>query len=122
MSTPEFNADFRLGGQIRYCMEMPDGQRVYGGGEVTELDQPRRLVMSDSFFDKDGNPARATDYGLSADWPQNTPISVTLSDNPAGGTHMDIEQSVSAELARSLQCDVSWNQMFDKLEKLLASR
>lgn len=120
-STPVYECDFRVGGKLHYCMESPEGVRYWGGGHYTEIDVPNRIVMDDSFQDERGNMVPAAAGGHPDGWPDVVPISVNLSDAGNGKTRMDIEHHVSADLARTVQCDVGWNQLLDKLENLLAS-
>lgn len=55
--------DFRTGGEWRYAMEGPNGERDMGGVVTTyrEIVVPERIVMEDHFVDADGTPV-SLDY------------------------------------------------------------
>lgn len=48
--------DFRIGGQAKYHMTSPQGQRAGGAWEFTAIDEPRGFEVIDSFADEDGTP------------------------------------------------------------------
>ncbi|MBB5632086.1 uncharacterized protein YndB with AHSA1/START domain [Cryobacterium mesophilum] len=50
--------DFTVGGQSRYYMSGPDGEKSGGWWEFTAIDSPHRLVFDDGFADESGEPLR----------------------------------------------------------------
>lgn len=50
--------DFTVGGQSRYHMTGPEGEKSAGWWEMTEIDAPHRLGFQDGFADDDGEPLR----------------------------------------------------------------
>lgn len=48
--------DFVVGGQSRYHMTGPDGERAPGWWRITAMDAPRRLELVDGFSLPDGEP------------------------------------------------------------------
>ncbi|GAA3744064.1 SRPBCC domain-containing protein [Leifsonia bigeumensis] len=50
--------DFTVGGQSRYYMTGPDGEKAPGWWEITAIEAPHRLVFDDGFADDDGEPRR----------------------------------------------------------------
>jgi uncharacterized protein YndB with AHSA1/START domain len=73
--------DLTAGGRVTYYMTGPEGDTHHGWWRVVEVDAPRRLEFVDGFADEAGN--------VNPDLPESTTI-VTLADDPAGGTRMDI--------------------------------
>lgn len=58
-------------------MHSPDGKDYWGRGVYREIVRPERIAYSDSFSDEKGNKVSPTQYGLSADWPMETEVTVT---------------------------------------------
>ena len=58
-TTPVVKIDFRVGGQLLYCMRSPDGQDTWGKGIYKEIVRPGRIVVTDSFADPLGNTVPA---------------------------------------------------------------
>lgn len=48
--------DFTVGGESRYFMTGPDGERAHGWWRITALDRPRSLEFDDGFATADGEP------------------------------------------------------------------
>lgn len=48
--------DFVVGGQSRYYMTGPDGQKAHGWWTITAIEAPHRLEFEDGFADDDGEP------------------------------------------------------------------
>jgi uncharacterized protein YndB with AHSA1/START domain len=86
--------DFTVGGQSRYYMTGPEGEKAHGWWAVTAVDAPHRLEFDDGFAGDDGEPLDPTDI---------THTTVTI--EPAGpGTRMtSVTTFASAEqLAKML--------------------
>ena len=47
--------DVSPGGRVQYFMTGPDGERYPGGWQITEVDEPARLVFEDYFANDDGS-------------------------------------------------------------------
>jgi uncharacterized protein YndB with AHSA1/START domain len=80
---PSYPATFErhnlvAGGQVKYFMTSPDGDRHEGLWRVTAVDPPVRLAFDDVFLDADGEPI--TDLPI-------TRVSIQLSERD-GGTRM----------------------------------
>lgn len=50
--------DFTVGGESRYYMTGPDGEKSSGWWEMTAIDAPHRLAFDDGFADDNGEPLR----------------------------------------------------------------
>ena len=79
--------DFREGGESRYFMTGPDGEKARGHWRFLAIDGPGRLEIEDSFADDDGEPNK--------DMPAGRMV-VTIKDD-GGRTRMTIV-SYSASL------------------------
>lgn len=73
--------DFTVGGQSRYHMTGPEGEKVYGWWTITAIDAPGSLEFDDGFGDEHGEPD-----------PSMEPIHcvVTLETTDGGGTRMTL--------------------------------
>ncbi len=52
---PVARMDFRAGGEFHYCMRTPDGNEIWGKWIFREIVAPEKIVLANSFADKDGN-------------------------------------------------------------------
>lgn len=70
--------EFTPGGQVRYYMTSPEGEKFHGWWEVISVEEPNALEFKDGFGDQDGNPN------------EDLPTSVTRVELTAheGGTRM----------------------------------
>nr|MDT0656420.1 SRPBCC domain-containing protein [Micromonospora sp. DSM 115978] len=48
--------EFEVGGQVRYHMTGPDGEKAPGWWTITAIDPPHRLEFDDGFSGEDGEP------------------------------------------------------------------
>lgn len=67
--------DLRPDGRYHYGMRMPDGSEMWGKFIYREVSPPERLVLVDSFSDKDGNITR---HPMSAEWPLEMLTTITF--------------------------------------------
>lgn len=75
---PVWKADFRVGGAYLYCMRSPDGKDYWGTGVYREIVHYQKIVATDSFADESGQVVPATHYGMTADMPLETLVTVTF--------------------------------------------
>lgn len=80
--------DFTVGGQSRYYMTGPEGQKARGWWTITAIEQPHRLAFDDGFAGDDGEP-------LDADKPMR--MTVTLEPAGAGTRMTTVTSFVDAE-------------------------
>lgn len=111
--------DLRPGGVIHYCMRSPEGRDYWGKGIYREINEPERLVFTDVFSDEKGNTVQPVEYGMSADWPAETLITVTF-DELDGRTELTLRQSVSESLAESSGARQGWAESLDRLAEYLS--
>src|SRR5579864_531181 len=55
---PVAKMDFRPGGMFHYCMQSPDGNRMWGKFVYREIVVPERIVLVNSFSDEAGGITR----------------------------------------------------------------
>ncbi|NLB75584.1 MAG: SRPBCC domain-containing protein, partial [Crenarchaeota archaeon] len=81
---------------------------------------PSRIVVTDSFADKDGNVVPATYYGMSSSFPLEMLVSVDFED-VNGKTKMTLRHSQTEGLSDKERTDMQrgWIESFDKLEEYL---
>lgn len=63
---PVATLDFRVGGQFHYCMRTADGKEMWGKWIFREIVVPEKIVLANSFSDKDGGTVRPPFPGI---WP-----------------------------------------------------
>lgn len=118
-TTPVARMDFRVGGKFLNCMRGPDGVDIWSTGVYKEIVEPERLVMTDSFADKDGNVVNGTVYGMPEGVPDEMLVTVTFED-VGGKTRMTLRHSGLPAGFHLDGANQGWNEMFDKLDELLA--
>jgi uncharacterized protein YndB with AHSA1/START domain len=118
-TTPVVKIDFRVGGQLLYCMRSPEGQDTWGKGTYKEIVRPSRIVVTDSFADPQGNTVSASFYGMEVDMPLELLLTLTF-ESQAGGTKFTLIHSGVPEGEMKDLTKMGWNESFDKLEELLS--
>jgi uncharacterized protein YndB with AHSA1/START domain len=79
--------DFRVGGSYHYGLEGPDGMQMWGLQKFREITPNEKIVLIQSFSDKDGGLAR---HPLSPDWPLELLSTTTFEDIGPGTTRITI--------------------------------
>ena len=111
--------DLRPGGHFLYCMRSPEGAEYWGKGSYQEVEPPARLVYLDSFADREGNPVRPEQYGLSPDHPAQTLVTVTLADQ-GGKTLLTLQHAGLPVGEDSDMTEAGWRSQLDRLAEALA--
>jgi uncharacterized protein YndB with AHSA1/START domain len=119
-TAPVAKIDLRVGGKFLGCMRSPDGQEVWGTGVYREIAAPERLEVTDSFADEHGNVVPATNYGMSAEFPLEMLITLTLEDHD-GQTRLTLKHGGPGGFSDKDLGDMEqgWSESFDKLEEVL---
>ncbi len=114
MSVPIAEMDVTVGGTRKICMEMKSPERsmsMWFIGVYKEINQPMRLVYTESMCDAEGNIIPPQSMGMPEGHPDVTEVIVDLSE--ADGTttmkmvHIGVPEGSTGE--------GGWNQAFDKL-------
>jgi uncharacterized protein YndB with AHSA1/START domain len=67
--------DFRPGGRLHYCLQMPNGGEMWGKALYKEIKKPERLVWINSFSDKEGG---TTVHPMNPAWPREMHTTITF--------------------------------------------
>jgi uncharacterized protein YndB with AHSA1/START domain len=119
-TTPLCKIDFRPGGVFHNCMRSPEGRDYCGKGVYHEIVEPERIVCTDSFADAEGNVVPATYYGMSADYPLEMLVTVTL-EEIEGKTRLTLQHALgSVPASERDMCQQGWSESLDKLAGDLA--
>lgn len=119
-TSPVARVDFRVGGKYVFAMRDPDGNDYWSTGTYREIEPMTRIVYTDSFSDAEGNVVSPADYGLSADFPAELLVTITLEDL-GGRTRFTslttgMPRDAMFEMARS-----GWTTSLDKLAGVVTS-
>lgn len=119
-TVPACEIELREGGSFLYCMRSQEGKDFWGTGTYREINPPKRIVVTDSFADPEGNVVPATYYGMSPGLPKELLLTVTLEQDGEKTQlilgHEGMPSGKDSDDARD-----GWNQSLDKLEDLLKS-
>jgi uncharacterized protein YndB with AHSA1/START domain len=115
--------DLRPGGIFHYCLRTPDGKEMWGKFVYREIEPPRKIVLVNSFSDKDGN---LTHHPFSPNWPREM-LATTTFDEQAGKTTITIRWSpINPTQAEQNTFDTShegmkmgWGGTFEQLAEYL---
>ena len=113
---PVCKIDLRVGGKYIASMRAPNGQDLmWSGGVFREITPTSRLVFTDMFTDPEGNLIPASQYGMSADWPDVLLVTLTFSELEPGKTLFTLRHEGMPEgQDRELSAE-GWRQSFEKL-------
>lgn len=111
---PVCKLDFRPGGEWLYCMRGPQGEESWGKAFYHEIVAPERIVYTDYFADKDGNPNEKAPAPL-----------VTLTFVDEGGktrlmNHAKYPTADDLNTVLKMGMIEGMSQTFDRLDALLA--
>lgn len=112
-TAPVCEIDLRVDGKYLCCMRSPDGRDYWSTGIYRQI-SPERLVMTDSFADELGNVVPATHYGMSAAFPLEMLVTVTLEEH-AGKTKIILRHKGFPPGKDFADAQAGWNQSLDKL-------
>ena len=117
-TSPSARIDLRVGGKYVFCMQSPEGQKMYSTGVFKAIDPLKKLVWTDSFSDEHGNIVSPSEYGMGDDFPNELLVTIEFEDL-GGKTMVTFRQpgwpeGEDADLAKS-----GVEQMFEKLDSLL---
>lgn len=118
-TAPVIQIDFRVGGKVLACMRgkpTPESaeQDFWSTGTYTEIVPLKRIVVTDSFADKDGKVVPSSHYGMEG-IPMELLITVTFEELPAGKTVMILKHEGFPEGENKKLATAGWNEQFDKL-------
>ncbi len=114
---PYCKIDLRVGGTCHASMKnKKTGEEQFSIGTYKEIIENKKLVVTDSFADKQGNITEAPE-GFPGKWPRELLITVELKEQD-GKTHMHMTQApMPAEMYED--CLKGWGECLDKMESNL---
>jgi len=118
-TVPVVEMDVTVGGTRHFCIEMqtPDGQsRMWFVGEYRVIEQPTRLVYTESMSDPDGNRVSPEAMGMPGGHPELTEVTVELTDVDGRTRMVMTHAGIPADSPGAM----GWNMALDKLEAHLA--
>ena len=120
-TTPIVRIDLKVGGEHFNCMQAPDGEKFCGKGVYQEIDPPKKLVVTDSFADEDGNVVPATYFGLDEGFPMEMLQEITLEEED-GKTKLTLKHSDISNISEADKNDMrqGWMETLDKLDAYLS--
>jgi uncharacterized protein YndB with AHSA1/START domain len=119
-TVPVIEMDVTIGGTRHFCIEMqtPDGQsRMWFVGEYRMIDEPNRLVYTESMSDPDGNRVSPEAMGMPGGHPEVTEVTVELTDVDGSTRLVMTHAGIPADSPGAM----GWNMALDKLEAHLAA-
>ncbi len=119
-TTPVVTVDLRVGGVFHYCMRSPEGQDFWGIGVYREIVPPERIVYTDSFADAHGKPVPPSHYGMGADHPAETLVTVTFVEHE-GKTELTLRHTIPEPSEVRAGAQQGWTEMLERLADDLAA-
>ncbi len=108
-----------VGGRVLLAMQSPDGEVYWSGGVVKEYDPPARLAWTDHFADEYGNVISPEAYGLGADFPAESLLTITFESLADGKTKLTMITDTPVEVAESAGAVEGWSTSLDKLQRVV---
>ncbi|AFD08591.1 SRPBCC family protein [Solitalea canadensis] len=106
------------GGLFHSCISNPQYGDCWCIGEYKELVPNSKIVFTMINADENGEPINPAAIGMDPDWPGETLVTVTLTEE-GGMTTLRLRQTVSQELAKKTGAYPSWLQMLNNMRALL---
>ena len=119
-TVPIIEMDVTVGGTRHFCIELqtPDGQsRMWFVGEYRVIDEPTRLVYTESMSDPDGNRVSPEAMGMPGGHPEITEVTVELTEVDGSTRMVMTHAGIPADSPGAM----GWNMALDKLEAHLAN-
>ncbi len=108
---PTCEIDLKVGGRHLWCMQSPDGNKMYFTGEFKDISPMDLLVFTDTASDAEGN-----ELGMGEGMPKLMDVTVTFAhaDGKTTVTVSHLGYGPGAEYAK-----MGWEQAFEKLSSVL---
>ncbi len=113
---PHASIEFRVGGKYLACMRSKEGGEMWGTGTYTEIEEGRKIVMTDNFSDSEGNIIPPNEV-MPGNWADELIITLEFDEN-LGKTDFTLKhEGIPPEMYED--CKKGWEESFDKLEGVL---
>lgn len=121
---PVAKMDFRPGGSFHYCLQSPDGHKMWGKFIYREIVAPERIVLVNSFSDEAGGLTR---HPMSPTWPLEMLATTTFAEH-GGKTTLTVKWkplNATEEERRTFDAahggmQQGWSGTFEQLATYLA--
>ena len=110
--------NIETGGQFHSCISNPQFGDCWAIGEYKEILPNAKIVFTLINADENGDPINPTEIGMDPDWPRETLVTVTFTEEN-GKTKLQLRQTVSQELAKKTGAYPSWLQMLNNMQTIL---
>lgn len=117
---PVYEIDLRPGGRYLNAMRGPDGKDYWSTGTFREVVPMKRLVLTDSFADEKGNVVSAAYYGMNADFPMESLVTVTF-EQEGDRTKFTVRYDDVSPIPENDRKAMihGWEEMLDKFDEYL---
>lgn len=109
----------KTGGHFHSCIHNPQFGDCWAIGEYIEVSPNTKLVFTMINADENGNPVNPADIGMDPQWPAETLVTITLTEEN-GKTRLQLKQTVAQEIAKKTGAYSGWEQMLGNLQKALS--
>ncbi len=116
-SCPVYKNDFQVHG--KYLGAMKDnktGNLIWSTGVYVEIIQDKRIVMTDSFSDSNGNIISGSEIGMPGEWPDE--LLVTLEFQQHEDTTLLLLKHEGLPIEAYEDCIKGWQESLEKLENI----
>ncbi|HWZ21870.1 MAG TPA: SRPBCC domain-containing protein [Cytophagaceae bacterium] len=113
---PQFTNNFQTGGKYLGAMKNKNGKLTWSTGVYTEIIQNKRIAMTDSFSDSNGNILSGSLVGMPGEWPDELLITLEFQEHEDTTLLLLIHEGLPPE--RYEDCIHGWQESFDKLENI----
>lgn len=110
--------EVKTGGQFHSCISNPQFGDCWCVGEYKEVMPYSKIVFTMINADEKGNPINPADIGMDPEWPGETLVTVTFTEENEK-TRLQLRQTVSQELAKKTGAYPSWLQMLDNMKDVI---
>ena len=117
-TSPFCKIDFRVGGRYLICMRSSEGEDMWSTGTFREIINQHMIAYTDCFADDHGNVVSAAYYGLNANFPAETLVTVAFN-KLRSKTRIKLMQDGLPPGKMTIMIRRSWSQSFDKLAESL---
>lgn len=123
---PVAKIDFRVGGKTLLCMRGQEGdfkgKDFWSTGTYKEIVPYKKIVVTDSFSDEQGNVVPASKYGMK-NFPDELLVTIEFEEKD-GKTEMTLTHSGLDKVDNKMlkDMDQGWNESFDKIDQNVKER
>ena len=113
---PFCTIDLKVGGKYLASMKANTGEEMYSTGTYKEIIPREKLVVTDSFSDKNGNITPPPE-NMPGEWPKEMIITVEMQERNSKTEFSLTHEKMPVEMYED--CIKGWEESLDKLEKNL---